>query len=84
MWDLTPVEASNVKRGVLVTLAGRLVSVGILLVIGFALLTLLILNTLATTLFSIQLQNLIPRLAETASPVPFKGRFFQRRPGQAR
>ena len=54
MWDLTPVEASNVKRGVLVTLAGRLLSMGILLVIGFALLALLILNTLATTLFSIQ------------------------------
>jgi membrane protein len=70
MWELVPVEAPNVKRGVLVTLTGRMVSVGILLVIGFALLALLILNTLATTLFSVQLQNLIPRLAETASPIP--------------
>ena len=70
MWDLVPVEAPNVGRGVLVTLTGRLISVGILLVIGFALLALLILNTLATTLFSIQLQALIPRLGEAASPVP--------------
>jgi membrane protein len=70
MWDLVPVEAPNVKRGVLVTLTGRLISVGILLVIGFALLALLILNTLDMTLFSIQLQDLIPRLGEAASPVP--------------
>jgi len=70
MWELVPVEAPTVKRGVLVTLTGRLISMGILLVIGFTLLTLLILNTLATTLFSIQLQALIPRLSETASPVP--------------
>jgi membrane protein len=70
MWDLGPVEAPNVKQGVLVTLTGRLISMGILLVIGFALLALLILNTLAMTLFSIQLQNLIPRLGEAASPVP--------------
>jgi membrane protein len=70
MWDLAPVAAPSVKRGVLVTLTGRLISMGILLVIGFALLTLLILNTLATTLFSVQLQALIPRLSETASPVP--------------
>ena len=61
MWDLVPVEAPNVKRGVLVTLTGRLISMGILLVIGFALLALLILNTLATTLFSVQLQNSDPQ-----------------------
>ena len=61
MWDLVPVEAPNVKRGVLVTLTGRLISMGILLVIGFALLALLILNTLATTLFSIQLQDSDPQ-----------------------
>ena len=69
MWDLVPIEAPNVRRGVLVTLTGRLISMGILLVIGFALLALLILNTLATTLFSIRLQNLIPRLGEAASPL---------------
>jgi membrane protein len=76
IWKLVPVEVSNVKRGILVTLTGRLISVGILLVIGFALLALLILNMLATTLFSIQLQTLIPRLGESASPVPPGSLFY--------
>ena len=70
MWDLVPAEAPNVGRGVLTTVTGRLISMGIVLAIGFVLLALLILNTLAATLFSIQLHELLPRLDKTASPIP--------------
>ena len=70
MWDLVPAEAPNVGRGLLTTVTGRLISMGIVLAIGFVLLALLILNTLAATLFSIQLHELLPRLHKTASPIP--------------
>lgn len=68
MWDLVPVQAPSVRRGVLVTLTGRLISMGIVLAIGFTLLALLIPNTLAVTLYSVQLPNLAPGLRELASP----------------
>jgi membrane protein len=66
MWDLTPVEAPNVKTTVLATLTGRLVSMGIVLAIGFLLFALLVLNTLAVTLYAVYLQNLAPGLSELA------------------
>ena len=68
MWDLAPAEAANVKKSVLSTMIGRLVSIGIVLAIGFFLLALLILNTFAVTLYSVYVQNLAPELCELASP----------------
>jgi membrane protein len=68
MWDLAPVEAPNARKSVLVTLTGRLISMGIILAIGFFLLALLILNTLAVPLYSVHLQNLAPELRKLASP----------------
>lgn len=66
MWDLTPAEAPNVKTTLLVTVSGRLVSMGIVLAIGFFLFALLLLNTLAATLYSVYLQELAPGLRELA------------------
>jgi membrane protein len=68
MWDLVPVEAPNIRRGLLLTLTGRLISLGLVLAIGFFLLALLLLNTLAETLAAMHLQNLPPGLERLASP----------------
>ncbi len=68
MWDLTPVEAPNVKTTLWATLTGRLISMGVVLAIGFCLFALLLINTFATTLYAVYLENLPPRLRELASP----------------
>jgi membrane protein len=66
MWELTPAKAPNVKVTLLATLSGRLLSMGIVLAIGFLLFALLLLNTFATTLYSIYPEKLPPGLRELA------------------
>jgi membrane protein len=71
MWELAPVDALNVKTTLRITLSSRLVAMGIVLAIGFLLFALLLLNTLAVTLYSVYLQHLAPDLNEFASRMTY-------------
>jgi membrane protein len=70
MWDLVPVEAANAKAGIMAVLKQRFFSVGLVLVIGYILLILLILNTVAMALYQQHLQDMVPALDNAVPGVP--------------
>jgi membrane protein len=70
MWDLVPMEAANAKIGILAGLKQRLFSVGMVLAIGFVLLIILILNTVAVALYEQHLRDLVPALGKVVQMVP--------------
>lgn len=70
MWDLVPVEATNAKVSITTVLKQRLFSVGMVLVIGYLLLVILVLNTVAAALYEQHLRNLVPALGKAVQLVP--------------
>lgn len=70
MWDLVPMEVANAQVGIMTILKQRLFSVGTVLVIGYVLLIVLIVNTVAVALYEQHLRDLVPALGQAVQLVP--------------